>query len=123
MTTPVTSSGDLAALRDRLVNIRAELIMGLARQEPDARWLPVLARVEAAIDALDRSPRRVVVVAPPGEPIPASVLQQNDTTEATRIAIACDQAGRIVATIDHWTDEPEGDEAESEQPEVEVGSK
>jgi hypothetical protein len=121
MKAPMASSGDLAALRDRLVNMRAELIVGLARDELDARGLPVVARIEAAIDALDRSPRRMVVIAPLGKPIRLAFSSRNDT-DATQIAIECDQAGRIVATIDHWTDEQEGGEAASEQPEVESGT-
>jgi hypothetical protein len=53
-------------IRDQLVGMRAELVNGLARGELDACRLPVVARIEAAIDALDRSPRRMVVIAPPG---------------------------------------------------------
>ena len=102
--------------------MRAELLEGLARDELDARQLPVVARIEAAIAALDRPPRRMVVVAPPGEPIRLAFYSKNDGTEATQIAIVCDKAGRIVATVDRWTDQPEGDEAASEQPEVEVGA-
>jgi hypothetical protein len=121
MKTAVASGGNLLVIRDRLVGIRAELIKGLARDELDARRLPALAGVEAAIDALDRSPRRVVAIAPPGEPMRLAFSSRNGT-DATQIAIECDKAGRIVATIDHWTDEPEGDEGLREPPEVEVGS-
>jgi hypothetical protein len=122
MKAPVTSSGDLVTVRDRLASIRIELLKGLARDELDARRLPVLARIEAAIDALDRSPDRMVVVAPPGAPIKLAFYRKNDSSEATQIAIECDQAGRIVATIDHWPNEPEGDETVNAQPKVEVGS-
>jgi hypothetical protein len=122
MKAPMASSGDLTALRDRLVNMRAELIVGLARDELDSRGLPVLARIEGAIDALDRSPRRMVIIAPPGEPIRLAFYSKNDSTVATQIAIDCDKAGRVVATVDRWTDEPEGGETVSEQPEVESGT-
>jgi hypothetical protein len=122
MKAPMTSSGDLAALRDHLVNMRAELTVGLARDELDARRLPVLVRIEAAIDALDRSPRRLVVIAPPGEPIRLAFYSKNDSTEATQVEIVCDKAGRIVATVDCWTDEPNSGETASEQPEVEIGT-
>jgi hypothetical protein len=121
MKAPVTSIGDLVSVRDRLASIRIELLKGLARDEPDARQLPVLARIEAAIDALDRSPDRMVVVAPPGKPVRLAFSNRKGT-DATQIEIVCDRAGRIVATVDRWADEPEGDDAASEQPEVEVGS-
>jgi hypothetical protein len=121
MKAPVTSSGDLVTVRDRLVDMRAELIVGLARGELDVRRLPVVARIEAAIAVLDRSPRRIVVNAPPGEPIRLAFSSKNGT-DATQIEIVCDRTGRIVATIDHWTDEPEGDDAVRKPPEVEVGS-
>jgi hypothetical protein len=113
------SNGDLVTVRDRLGSIRTELLKGLAR---DARRLPALARVEAAIDALDRLPRRVVAIAPPGEPMRLAFYNKNDSTDATQIEIVCDRAGRIVATVDRWTDEPAGDEAAREQPEVKSGT-
>jgi hypothetical protein len=87
-------------VRDHLLNMHAELIVGLARDELDAGRLPALARIEAAIDALDRSPRRMVVIAPPGEPIRLAFYSKNDSTEATQVEIVCDKAGRIVATVD-----------------------
>jgi hypothetical protein len=109
-------------IRDQLIEMRAELLDGLARGGLDARRLPVLGRIEAAIDALDRSPRRMVIIAPPGEPIRLAVYSDKDGIEATQIAIECDKTGRIVAIIDHWTDEPEGDEAVREPLEVGVAS-
>jgi hypothetical protein len=120
MKAPVTSSADLVTVRDRLVDMRAELIVGLAHGELDVRRLPVVARIEAAIAVLDRSAHRIVVNAPPGEPIRLAFSSRNGT-DATQIEIVCDRTGRIVATIDHWTDEPEGDETLSQQPKVEVG--
>jgi hypothetical protein len=114
----VASGGNLLVIRDQLIGMRAELLKGLARGAPDARQLPVLARIEAAIDALDRSPRRMVIIAPPGEPIRLAFYSEKDGIEATQIAIECDKSGRIVATIDHWTDEPEGNEAVREPPEL-----
>ena len=122
MNEPAASGGNLRVVRDQLVGMRAELLKGLARGELDALRLPVVARIEAAIDALDRSPRRMVVIAPPGEPIRLAFYSEKDSIAATQIAIECDKAGRIVATIDHWTDEPEDNEAVREPPEVEVGS-
>ena len=64
----------------------------------------------------------MVVTAPPGEPIRLAFYSKKDSIGATLIAIECDKAGRIVATIDHWRDEPEDNDAVREPPEVEVGS-
>jgi hypothetical protein len=122
MNEPAASGNNLRAIRDQLVGMRAELVNGLARGELDACRLPVVARIEAAIDALDRSPRRIFVIAPPGEPIRLAFYSEKDGIATMQIAIDRDKAGRIVASIDHWTDEPEDDEAVREPPEVEVGS-
>jgi hypothetical protein len=122
MKEPVASGGNLLVIRDRLIGMRPELLKGLAHGAPDARQLPVLARIQAAIDALNRSPRRIVIIAPPGEPIRLALYSEKDGIEATQITIESDKTGRIVAVIDHWTDEPGGDEAVREPPEVEVAS-
>jgi hypothetical protein len=122
MKEPVASGANLLVMRDQLIGMRAELFKGLARGGPDARQLPVLAQIQAAIDALAQSPRRMVIIAPPGEPIRLAFYSEKYGIEATQIAIKCDKTGRIVATIDHWTDEPEGDEAVREPPDIEVGS-
>jgi hypothetical protein len=122
MKEPVASDGNFLVIRDQLIGMRAELLRGLARGALGARRLPVLSRIEAAIDALDRSSRRMVIIAPPGEPIRLAFYSEKDGMEATQIAISRDKAGRIVAIIDHWMDKPEGDEAAREPPEVEVAS-
>jgi hypothetical protein len=91
MKEPVASGGNLLVIRVQLIGMHAELLKGLARGAPDVRRLPVLTRIQAAIDALDRSPRRMVIIAPPGEPIRLAVYSEQDSIEATQIAIECDK--------------------------------